>query len=136
MAEDIGSLLRRFREQRGLSQNALARRMNVNPAYVNRLEHGGRGAGNRGLLDGAADALGLSAAERAELLSAAGHWPTALESLGPADDSLRLVAEVLTDPRLTPRDRQLFRLHLRLAALPWRPLGPAEPTLVDEAATD
>ncbi len=121
MAE-FSDLFRRWRERAGLSQNALARRMGVNPAYVNRLEHGGRGASNRALVEAAARALGLSPAERDELLAAAGHWPAALTTLGPADPSLRLVADVLTDATISARERALFRLHLRLAALAWRPL--------------
>src|SRR3954454_14682080 len=60
--DEVGLLLRGWRERAGLSQNALARRMAVNPAYVNRLEHGGRGAHNRDLLESAAAPPGLSAA--------------------------------------------------------------------------
>ena len=122
--EEFGRLFQRWRERAGLSQNALARRMGVNPAYVNRLEHGGRGAGNRELVGSAADALGLSSSERDTLLGAAGHWPGSLAELGPADPSLQLVALVLTDPELTDEERALFRLQVRLAALPWRPLSP------------
>ena len=125
--DEFGTLFQRWRERAGLSQNALARRMDVNPAYVNRLEHGGRGAGNRELVETAAVALGLSPAERDRLLAAAGHWPTGLTALGPGDPTLRLVADVLADPTISARDRALFRAHLRLAALPWRPLGPDEP---------
>ncbi len=120
--DEFARLFQRWRERAGLSQNALARRMGVNPAYVNRLEHGGRGAGNRELVEAAADALGLSADERNALLGAAGHWPGSLAALGPSDPSLQLVAAVLTDPALTDQERALFRLHVRLAALAWRPL--------------
>ena len=124
--EEFAALLRRWRERAGLSQNALARRMGMNPAYVNRLEHGGRGAGNRELVEAVAAALALRAAERDALLAAAGHWPDALVELGPGDPSLRLVAAVLADPAIPAREKELFRLHVRLAALPWRPLSPAE----------
>src|SRR5215212_10277960 len=103
--DEFGALFQRWRERAGLSQNALARRMGVNPAYVNRLEHGGRGAQNRELLLGVAAALGLAAAERDELLAAAGHWPAAVETLGAADPTLRLVADLLADPDLSARDR-------------------------------
>src|SRR5262249_19704772 len=135
--EEFAALLTRWRERAGLSQNALARRMGVNPAYVNRLEHGGRGASNRALVESAAAALDLSAPERYTLLAAAGHWPTALATLGPGDVSLRLVADILADPELAPGEQALFRLHLRLAALPWRPLDTAPgigsiATLLDE----
>ena len=123
---EFAALVQRWRERAGLSQNALARRMGVNPAYVNRLEHGGRGAGNRELIEAVAEALSLDAAERDTLLAAAGHWPAALEQLGPADPALRLVADLLADPAISARDKELFRLHLRLAALPWRPLDEAE----------
>jgi len=123
---EVGQLLRQFREQRGLSQNALARRMGVNPAYVNRLEHGGRGAGNRQLIERAAAALELSPAERDALLSAAGHLPQALQTVGPTDPTLRLVADLLADPAISPADKALFRAQVRLAALPWRPLGAEE----------
>ena len=119
--EEFAALLTRWRERAGLSQNALARRMGVNPAYVNRLEHGGRGAGNRELVEAAARALGLEASERDALLAAAGHWPAALVALGPTDPAVRLVADVLADPAIPPRDKDLFRLHVQLAALPWRP---------------
>jgi transcriptional regulator with XRE-family HTH domain len=122
--DEFAELFGRWRERAGLSQNALARRMGVNPAYVNRLEHGGRGASNRELVESAADALGLSADERDTLLGAAGHWPASLDALGPADPSLQLVASVLTDPELSEQDRALFRLQIRLAALAWRPTGP------------
>jgi transcriptional regulator with XRE-family HTH domain len=124
--DEFSALFRRWRERAGLSQNALARRMDVNPAYVNRLEHGGRGAGNRALVEAAAAALALDAGERDTLLAAAGHWPTTLVELGPGDPTLRLVADLLSDPALTPRARALFRLHVRLAALPWRPLASNE----------
>src|SRR5215218_616048 len=94
----VGSLLRGWRERAGLSQNALARRMGVNPAYVNRLEHGGRGAHNRELVESVATALDLSRAERDRLLTVAGHWPSAISQLGPADPTLQLVADILADP--------------------------------------
>src|SRR5436853_2467335 len=115
--DEVGPLLRDWRERAGLSQNALARRMGVNPAYVNRLEHGGRGASNRELVEAAADALGLDRLERDELLGAAGHWPASLAALGPSDPSLQLVAAILNDPELGEQDRALFRLQVRLAAL-------------------
>src|SRR4051812_35518122 len=131
--DEFGTLFQQWRERAGLSQNALARRMDVNPAYVNRLEHGGRGAGNRELVETAAAALGLSPAERDRLLAAAGHWPTGLTELGPSDPTLRLVADLLTDPALTARDRELFRAHVRLAALPWRPLDAGDGLTLPDA---
>jgi len=133
--DEVGPLLRGWRERAGLSQNALARRMAVNPAYVNRLEHGGRGAHNRDLLESAADALGLNPAERDQLLAAGGHWPSAIERLGPTDPALQLVADLLADPALDARAKRLFRLHLRLAALPWRPLAAKEDVDADYLVT-
>jgi transcriptional regulator with XRE-family HTH domain len=132
--QEFAALLTRWRERAGLSQNALARRMGVNPAYVNRLEHGGRGAGNRELVEAAARALGLAAHERDALLATAGHWPAALEALGPTDPALRLVADVLVDPAIAPREKELFRLHVQLAALPWRPFPEHLARASDETA--
>lgn len=42
--EQFGDLLRRFREEAGLSQNALARAAGINPTNVNRIEHSKQGA--------------------------------------------------------------------------------------------
>src|SRR3954452_6536447 len=101
--DQVGPLLRGWRERAGLSQNALARRMAMNPAYVNRLEHGGRGAHNRDLLESAADALGLSTAERDQPLPPGGPGPWPFERLAPADPALQLVADLLVDPALDAR---------------------------------
>jgi transcriptional regulator with XRE-family HTH domain len=112
--DEFGALLRAWRERAGLSQNALARQMGVNPAYVNRLEHGGRGAHNRELVEKVADALRLSPAERDQLLGLGGHWPSAIERLGPDDPTLGLVADLLGRPL---DDEQASRLA-RLADVP------------------
>ena len=43
----FSALLREFRSRAGLSQNALARRAEIDPAYINRLESGARAVGCR-----------------------------------------------------------------------------------------
>ncbi|MCL5074504.1 MAG: helix-turn-helix domain-containing protein [Chloroflexi bacterium] len=118
--EDFRQLLSRYRQRAGLSQNALARRVGVNPAYINRLEKGSRGAGKRWLVEAVVEALGLGRGEGDMLLAAAGHLPTALLRLGPLDPTLQLVADVLSDEGIPESQKELFRLHIRLAAMPWR----------------
>lgn len=96
MAETFGELLRRFREGRPglvkgnrygpgmacLSQNELARRAEVHPSYINRLERGlstdprsDVTLPRRGLVESLATALECDEHDTARLLIAAGFWP-------------------------------------------------------------
>lgn len=119
--EGFGNLLATFRQQSGLSQNALARRAGVNPGTVNRLESGQRAPTNRDLVLLLADALGLDATERDRLLAAAGHLPIAFDGSAAADPTLRLVADILSDDTIPERERQEFRDVIRLVGRRWRP---------------
>lgn len=58
-----------------LSQNGLALRANVDPAYVNRLEQGERESPKRAVVVRLAEALDLSPIDKDRLLIAAGWWP-------------------------------------------------------------
>ncbi len=122
---EFQSLLRRFRERAGLSQNGLAERAGRDPGTINRLESGKRAPVNRELIEALAEGLGLAPEERDQLLAAAGHVPTPFARLGLADPDLRLVAELLSDEAVPEEERREFRLALRLAARRWRkvPLG-------------
>jgi transcriptional regulator with XRE-family HTH domain len=120
MPEQFGPLLRRRREARGLTQKALAQRIDLSPAMVGLIESGERRAA-RGQILRAAAALDLPAAERDELLAAAGHLPAAYDRVPPTDPDVRLLVELLGDPALAPEGRRALRLAVRLAALRWRP---------------
>ncbi len=117
---NIGGLIKYYRERAGVSQNALARNIGVNPAYINRLEKWGKGTNNRELIEHVAAALDLGPHERDQLLAMAGHLPIAFSQLGPGDETLLLVADILTDESIPSADKEAFRLHVKLASKPWR----------------
>jgi transcriptional regulator with XRE-family HTH domain/GTPase SAR1 family protein len=71
MASQFGPLLRRFRTRAGLTQEALAEQAGVGVRTVRRLETGDNSDPRMGTVDALAVALGLSPAERLELLAAA-----------------------------------------------------------------
>lgn len=89
-------LLRSFRQKSGLSQRALAREIGLNPTLVNRSEAGDRPASDTTEISSIARALGLTAAERDELLASAGYWSAAFLALGPGDPTLKCVADALS----------------------------------------
>ena len=120
---NLGEMIKLYRERAGMSQNALARKVSVNPAYINRLEKRGQGAGNLELVKGVANALCLNAVERDVMLATAGHLPLSLANVGADDETLLLVADILSDGSISEHDKELFRLHVRLAARPWRETG-------------
>jgi transcriptional regulator with XRE-family HTH domain len=67
--EEFGDLLRRFRLEAGLSQNALARAAGINPTNVNRIEHAQQGAPRKTTIIKLVRGLGLSLSdERAQQL--------------------------------------------------------------------
>lgn len=114
----FGDLLRRYREQRRLTQSALARQAGLDPSFINRLEHDQRGA-ERPIVDKLAAGLGLSLEETDDLFARAGYLPPSFGQLGLTDPTLRLVAQILTDPRINPADRADFRDVIRLIGARW-----------------
>ncbi len=72
----FGPLLRRYREAAGLTQEEMAERAELSPRAVNFLEHGKRRP-QRDTVRRLADALRLSAAERATFMAAARRLPDA-----------------------------------------------------------
>lgn len=119
----FGPLVREYRVRVGLSQNGLARRAGIDPAYVNRLERSGPDGGvpRRRVVLGLAAALELGPVDRERLLIAAGLCPESIARLGGWDPTLGLVAGVLADPRLSADDRADFRELLRIVAARWSP---------------
>ena len=124
VASPFGAALRGFRVRAGLSQNALARRAGIDPAYVNRIEAAQREAPvvpRRQVVEALATALQLSPLESDRLLLAGGHAPARLLEPGAWDATVGLVVEVLADARLSPDDRAEFRQVVRLIGERWRP---------------
>jgi hypothetical protein len=58
-----------------LSQNGLALRARIDPAYVHRIERGQKPAPTRRVVEALASGLELDAETTARLLVAAGYWP-------------------------------------------------------------
>ena len=73
----FGELLRRYREEVGMSQNALGRAAGLDPSHVNRLERGKQGPPRRTTIVRLVHGLGWSLTdERAQELLAAAELPS------------------------------------------------------------
>jgi transcriptional regulator with XRE-family HTH domain len=122
MPSSFGSLLKGFRLRAGLSQNQLARRAEIDPAYVNRLENAPADSSavpRRRVILALAGVMELGPVDTDRLLVAAGLCPQSVTRLGRWEPSLGLVAQVLADPNLTEDDRSEFRQFIRIAAGRW-----------------
>jgi transcriptional regulator with XRE-family HTH domain len=115
----FGEVLRRFRAARGRSQAAVAARAGMDRSYVYRLETGERGAPALPAVEALAEALELTDPEADQLLAAAGHLPRSLRALGPADPTLLLLAQRLTDPQLSAAARVALRATIGFIVRHW-----------------
>ena len=118
-AAPFGELLRRYRMERGLNQAGLAARAGLDRSYVNRIEAGERGAPTEAGTEALARALELSDPEADRLFAAAGLLPRSLRTLGAADPTILLLAQRLTDARLTPAARAALRATVETMARCW-----------------
>ena len=119
----FGALLRSLRVRIGLSQNQLARRAGVDPAYVNRLERAAptsTSLPSRKVVMALADTVEAGPVDVERLLVAAGLCPESIIRLGGWDQSLGDIASVLADGRLSTDDRAELRELLRIVAARWR----------------
>jgi transcriptional regulator with XRE-family HTH domain len=119
----FGALLRTLRVRIGLSQNQLARRSGVDPAYVNRLERASPDSSSlpsRKVVLALAETVEAGPVDIERLLVAAGLCPESIVRLGGWDQSLGDIAGVLADDRLTSDDRAELRELLRIVAARWR----------------
>lgn len=121
----FASLLRTYRVAAGLSQNALARAVGVNPAYVNRLESGERRPSQRHYVLDLAKAIGLDDEATNRMLEAGGHLPVGYERLDSRDNTMRLVADILSDQSIPDQERAEFRQLIELVSRRWRAQAPA-----------
>lgn len=115
----FGELLRQLRVERGVSQAALAGRAGMDRSYVNRIEAGERGAPALAATEALADALDLSDTEADRLFAAAGLLPRSLRALGPADPTILLLAQGLTDIALTEEARAALRATVETIVRHW-----------------
>ena len=116
----FGGLLKDYRVAAGLSQNALAKRVGVNPAYVNRLESGERRPSQRHYVLDLARELKLNEEQTNRLLEAGGHLPRGFDRMDAHDRTQRLVADILGDEAIPRQEREEFRQVIALVARRWR----------------
>jgi transcriptional regulator with XRE-family HTH domain len=107
--ESYGRVLERYREERGVSQRALAREVGLSHVLVNRSEKDERPPAGPEEIAAIARALELTEEQHDRLLASAGYWPAAFLALGPADETLARVAGVLADPSVPEAAQQEFR---------------------------
>lgn len=119
----FAQLLKRYREDTGYSQRALARASQINPAIISRLESGDREPSGPEQVLAITRALGLDADRTDSLLASAGHWPRAILALGPQDETLLALAKLLTDGRLEDGARARFRQVVQILAEQWMDRG-------------
>ena len=106
-APSFGALLKELRDARGLSQQDVAARADLDNTHVSRLETGGRGP-SREAVERLADALEASAGDRLRLLRAA-------NLVVPLDPLLEAMAEVLRSENLPDGARERLRATLEVA---------------------
>uniref|UniRef100_A0A831X0P1 XRE family transcriptional regulator n=1 Tax=Thermorudis peleae TaxID=1382356 RepID=A0A831X0P1_9BACT len=100
----FGAELRRLREERGLSQSALARRARLDHTFISRLESGQREP-SRESVEVLAAALGLAPPERQRLLGLAG---LGLATSGWYRAVVERLDRTLADPALDEDARSLL----------------------------
>src|SRR5438105_11187517 len=108
----FGAAVHDLRLHAGVSLNELARRAGVDPAYIHRIESRSiqrPPVPRRPVVLAIASALSLDRQASDELLAQAGYAPEALLDLGGWDRSLAMVAELLSDPRLSGPAKAEFR---------------------------
>jgi transcriptional regulator with XRE-family HTH domain len=117
--EQFDALMRSYRQSAGLSQNELARRAGVDPAYVNRMERANGPIPRPAILNALMNALTLEQSQIERLLVAAGYCPQSVAKLGTWDQTLGIVADVLAAPELSQDAREEFRQVIKLVASRW-----------------
>ncbi len=119
--EDLGRLLVRLRDERGLSQKQVAHLAEISNSTLSRLESGDRGV-SREVLDRICAVLQLDRHEELDLLTAAGFLnQDAAQIL--ADDEIAQIARLLHASTVLPEDAKLLRQYVRLALAHAKALG-------------
>ncbi|MCL4546084.1 MAG: helix-turn-helix domain-containing protein [Chloroflexi bacterium] len=116
-------LLHTFRERAGLSQNALARAVDINPGTINRLETGERAPTGREQVLQLAAGIGLGPVDTNALVTAAGFAPQAYDAVGLDHPLLLAVAEFFGSAAIASSAKEAFeRLTERALQAPLDPV--------------
>jgi transcriptional regulator with XRE-family HTH domain len=118
---ELGRLLTRLRNERGLAQKQVAHLAAITGSALSRLESGERGV-SREVLDRICAVLDLDRRERLDVLVAAGFLTEDAANLL-ADDDVAPIARILHAPLLEPDDELVLRQYLRLALAHAKALG-------------
>lgn len=108
-------LLRQMRDAAGLSQNALGRRIDINPGTINRLEAGEREPTGREQVLQLAGGMGLDGEQTDLLVAAAGYAPRTYDAVGLANPALLRIAAYLGAAERSEAERAGFLQLLTLA---------------------
>lgn len=111
----FGPALKRFREERRVSQSKLAERAGFDHSYVSRLESGAR-TPTRDAVEQLAIALGLEQVQQDELLASAGFLPHEISSLLSGEPEITEVLGLLQNDAVPGAYRDSMRQVLRLLA--------------------
>lgn len=111
----FGQALKRFREERRVSQSKLAERAGFDHSYVSRLESGAR-TPTRDAVEQLAIALGLEQLQQDELLASAGFLPREISSLLSGEPEITEVLGLLQNDAVPGAYRDSMRQVLRLLA--------------------
>ena len=120
-SEDLGRLLARLREKRGLAQKQAAHLAEIDGSTLSRLESGDRGV-SREVLDRICNALELDRREQLDVLVAAGFLTEEAARLL-ADEDVARLAHLLTNQNLAANDSTLLRQYVQLALAHAQALG-------------
>lgn len=120
-SEELGRLLTRLRNERGLAQKQVAHLAEIDGSTLSRLESGDRGV-SREVLDRICDVLKLNRHEQLDVLTAAGFMNQDAAQLL-ADDDVAQLARLLHAPLVDPDDALLLRQYIRLALAHAKALG-------------
>ncbi len=112
---DFGTLLKAYRERKGISQSKLAERADFDHSYVSRLESGAR-MPTREAVDRLGIAIALERVDQDALLAAAGFLPKDVTSLLSSEPAIGEVLDLLQDEAVPSEYRDNMRLQLRLLA--------------------
>ena len=111
----FADLLRKLRTEAALSQNALAKKVGIDPSYINRIEKGERQPPSVSVIHDIARALDLDEFGANQLLLSAGYAPaTAFNSQPATHPGLHLLSDFLSDESVRSEDRDLIERDLDL----------------------
>ncbi len=124
MSESFGRLLQGYLDRAGVSRNAFAHRVGVDPSYATRVCHDERGAPRFHIVEAMARELRLTEEERDHFYLMAGYAPGSIRGSG-WSPALHLTACILNDYRLSAEDRAQFEVTICAIAEHWVTSRPA-----------